>query len=203
MQRITNFELITDIGYFNPLQLQPRFLLSASFNGLSRWLREHLVSFPRLIRDEKFSVVILGSSIRYEQPLGFFDGDVIYVQASLIVQRGGTRAQLDTEFSGSKGIAAKVRILLCPVEVVDSESLGANPAPFPGRILERFHPDLARRVIRSVVVDSHHTTENQLLELAREFCWRTVQEIERVQTELELANRAVFELSEKVRKRWA
>ena len=41
------------------------------------------------------------------------------------------------------------------------------------------------------------------LELAQEFCWQTVQEIERVQTELELANRAVFELSEKVRKRWA
>ena len=41
------------------------------------------------------------------------------------------------------------------------------------------------------------------LALARGFSWQTVKEIERVQTELELANRAVFELSEKVRKRWA
>jgi len=40
-------------------------------------------------------------------------------------------------------------------------------------------------------------------QLAEEFGWHTVKEIERVQEELELANRAVFELSEKVRKRWA
>jgi hypothetical protein len=40
-------------------------------------------------------------------------------------------------------------------------------------------------------------------QLAEEFSWHTVKEIERVQYELELANRAVFELSEKVRKRWA
>ncbi len=40
-------------------------------------------------------------------------------------------------------------------------------------------------------------------ELEKGFCWATIREIERVQEELEVANRAVFELSEKVRKRWA
>lgn len=40
-------------------------------------------------------------------------------------------------------------------------------------------------------------------QLAKEFSWDVVREIERVQEELEIANRAVFELSEKVRKRWA
>ena len=39
--------------------------------------------------------------------------------------------------------------------------------------------------------------------LAEEFSWDVVKEIERVQEELEVANRAVFELSEKVRRRWA
>ena len=45
------------------------------------------------------------------------------------------------------------------------------------------------------------TRLNQLL--AEEFSWELVRDIERVQEELEIANRAVFELSEKVRKRWA
>ena len=40
-------------------------------------------------------------------------------------------------------------------------------------------------------------------QLAEEFSWDVVKEIERVQEELEIANRAVFELSEKVRSRWA
>jgi hypothetical protein len=40
-------------------------------------------------------------------------------------------------------------------------------------------------------------------ELEDEFSWDTVRQIEKVQAELELTNRAVFELSEKVRTRWA
>jgi hypothetical protein len=35
--------------------------------------------------------------------------------------------------------------------------------------LRELHPDLARKVIGSVVVDAHHTSENQLLALARDF----------------------------------
>jgi hypothetical protein len=141
MPRTTTFELVSDTGYFSPLQLQPRSLLATSFNGLARWLREHLVSFPALIRDEKHSVVILSSSIEYDQPLGFFDGDAVRVETTLRVLRGGTRAQLDNTFSGDRGTAAKVRILLCPVSVDDPDSLGAMPAAFPERILARFEPD--------------------------------------------------------------
>lgn len=35
--------------------------------------------------------------------------------------------------------------------------------------LKEHHPDVAARVIGSVVVDAHHTTEDQLLAKAREF----------------------------------
>ncbi|HEV3259191.1 MAG TPA: hypothetical protein VG013_20135 [Gemmataceae bacterium] len=35
------------------------------------------------------------------------------------------------------------------------------------------------------------------------FCWDRVKEIERVERELEITNRAVYELSEKVRTRWS
>ena len=35
--------------------------------------------------------------------------------------------------------------------------------------LKDFHPDVAEKVIGSVVVDAHHTTEGQLLAKAREF----------------------------------
>ena len=35
--------------------------------------------------------------------------------------------------------------------------------------LRAFHPDVAEKVVGSVVVDPHHTTEDQLLARAREF----------------------------------
>ena len=35
--------------------------------------------------------------------------------------------------------------------------------------LKAHHPDVAKAVVGSVVVDAHHTTENQLLAKAREF----------------------------------
>jgi hypothetical protein len=141
MPRITTFDLITDTGHFTPLQLQPRALLAISFNAMSQWLREHLVSFPRLIKEHRFSVVILGVNLKYEAPLGFFDGDSVRVQASMKVLRAGSRAQLDVEFIGATGRAATVRILLCPVEVIDPISLAATPGKFEGEILARFQPD--------------------------------------------------------------
>ena len=100
MPRAVVFEVTSDTSHFTPLQLQPRAILALSFNGLSRWLREHLVSFPVLIRDHLCSVVILGAGIKYEAPLGFFDGDGFCVRATLKVLRRGTRAQLDVELHG-------------------------------------------------------------------------------------------------------
>jgi len=35
--------------------------------------------------------------------------------------------------------------------------------------LKAHHADVAEKIIESVVVDAHHTTENQLLAKAREF----------------------------------
>jgi hypothetical protein len=40
-------------------------------------------------------------------------------------------------------------------------------------------------------------------QLEEEFHWETVHEVEKVQAELEAANKAVFDLSEKVRSRWS
>jgi hypothetical protein len=141
MARTSVFEVTVDTSHFTPLQLQPRALLSLSFNALSRWLREHLVSFPELIRRHRRSVVILGARIDYEAPWGFFDGAGIDVTASLKVLRAGTRAELRVTFTALEATAAAVWILLCPVEIVDPVSLAATPAAFDGALLAAFQPD--------------------------------------------------------------
>jgi hypothetical protein len=139
--RSTVFEVITDTTYFNPLQLQPRVLLSLSFNAMSRWLKEHLVSFPELIQKYRTSLVILGAGIRYEEPLSFFDGDSIEVRAALRVLRKRSRAELNVAFAAGQGTAASVRILLCPVHIVDPISLAAAPRELSDDLVSRLQDD--------------------------------------------------------------
>lgn len=143
MARTSAFEVTTDTGHFTPLQLQPRAVLALSFNALSRWLREHLVSFPELIRRHRRSIVILGARLDYLAPLGFFGSDGLRVTAGLKVLRAGSRAELHVEIAGLEqpASAATVRILLCPVEIVDPLSLAAVPTTIDGALLDRFQPD--------------------------------------------------------------
>lgn len=142
MPRTVEFEVVADTSHFTPLQLQPRALLALSFNAMSRWIKEYLVSFPALIREHRSSVVITGASIRYGEPLGFFDGDALRVKAGMRSVRRGSRLQLDAEFRGSGGArAADTRVLFCPVEVVDPLSLAAQPRKFSAELMGKFLPD--------------------------------------------------------------
>lgn len=141
MPRAIEFEVVTDTSHFTPLQLQPRVLLALSFNAMSRWIKAHLVSFPQLIREHRFSVVIVGASIKYGEPLGFFDGDALQIKAAMRCVKRGARLQLDAEFRGAGRAAAAVRILFCPVEIVDPLSLAAQPRKFSAQLLGKFQPD--------------------------------------------------------------
>jgi acyl-CoA thioesterase FadM len=135
------YELVTDTSHFNPLQLQPRALLSISFNALSRWLERYLVSFPKLIGEHHTSLVILGATIDYETPLQFFDTDRLEVDAGLRVLSAGRRAQLSVTFTGATGRAASVRIVLCPVLIDDPASLAATPGAIGDHLLAKLEPD--------------------------------------------------------------
>lgn len=141
MPRATVFEVVADTSHFTPLQLQPRAILALSFNGMARWLREHLVSFPELIGEHRCSLVILGAGVTYEAPLGFFDGAAFEVRVALRILRGGTRAELTAEIHGRRGRAASARILLCPVRIEESTSLAATPAPLDPALLARLQQD--------------------------------------------------------------
>jgi len=141
MGRQVAFEVPTDSGQFTWLQIQPRSLLALSWSGYARWLREHLVSFPKLIREEGFGAVILDIDMSYLEPLTFFDTDTLEMMVALKVRRRGTRLELHTDYRGAGRHAASVTIVLCPVEIKDQETLTAAPMPLPERLLERFRDD--------------------------------------------------------------
>lgn len=137
MARTVKFEVPTDTSQFTALQLQPKTLLSLSWNAYARWLREHLFSFPSLIRDHQFGTVILGIDIDYLQTLAFFDSDTLEVEVEVGVRRAGSRLEMNVDFSGDGSRAAHVRILLCPLEITEPQSLGAVPTTVPDIIMKK------------------------------------------------------------------
>lgn len=141
MGRHVAFEVPTDSGQFTWLQLQPKSLLGLSWNGYARWLREYLVSFPKLIRDEGYGAVILDVDIQYIEPLTFFEADTLEVDVALRARKRGKRLELTTNFSGGGRQAAIVTIVLCPVEIKDQETLTAAPASLSSDLLARFQSD--------------------------------------------------------------
>jgi hypothetical protein len=140
--RTVGYEVVVDTSLYTPSQLQPRATLSLSFGALTWWLRTHLVSFPRLIGEKGYSVVILGGSTRYERSLGFFDADTLDVRATLSVLRGGTRLRLEVDVGAAgHGVAVRTSLLLCPVQVVERTSLAAEVVALSPELLSRFRPD--------------------------------------------------------------
>ncbi|NJM91144.1 MAG: hypothetical protein HC863_02500, partial [Myxococcales bacterium] len=88
--RVIRHDLVVDTCLFSPLQLQPRALFAHSWNGLARWFAEHVCSFPSLLGDHRFGMVFLAIELRYREPLGFFDADVLRQEVTAQLARQGS-----------------------------------------------------------------------------------------------------------------
>ena len=143
--RVLNSDIVVDTCLFSPLQLQPRALFALSFSGLAGWFHANVCSFPALLGDHHFGMVFLNLQLKYEQPLGFFDADVIQRSVTVRLLRDGSRVELVCRYSGrgrnagTGRSAAVLTALLCPVLIEEAASLAARPEPFSPAIQAHFH----------------------------------------------------------------
>jgi acyl-CoA thioesterase FadM len=135
MPRAIEFEVPVDTSTFSAVQLQPGVAAALTWNALARWLRAHLVSFPKLIRDESTGFVVMGFHLQYVDPVSFFDCEAFRVRAALRVMRRAERCQLDLKFFMPDKVLATARLILCPVAIDDPVALGAEPAPLSERLI--------------------------------------------------------------------
>lgn len=141
MGRIIEFEVPAAPTLFSPLQVHPRQLLHLTMSGWNVWVREHLFSHQRLIREHNTSVVITGIHARYVEPFGFFDGEALRGETSVRVRKGGKLLETATRFTSGGRTAALVTLLLRAVLIGDPASLAATSGDIPMGLLERFLPD--------------------------------------------------------------
>ncbi|HEY8141429.1 MAG TPA: hypothetical protein VIG06_02120 [Kofleriaceae bacterium] len=141
MPRAVEFEVVADTSAFSAIQLQPSLVASTTWNALARWLRAYIVPFPDLIAREQVGLVVLGFHLQYGAAASFFDCPALTVRGALRIMRRGERGQFDIRFSADKRVLATARLILCPVAIRDPIALGAEPAPIPEHLCERFQPD--------------------------------------------------------------
>jgi acyl-CoA thioesterase FadM len=141
MPRTVRLDLAVDTSYYTALQLQPRVLLAQCWNALACWYRSHLVPFPELIGAHRLGTVILSIELRYLERLRFFDSDTLTAEAGLTVRRRASRLELNTTFSAAGRTAAQARIVLCPVAILEEQSLSASPTLLPAELVHRFRQD--------------------------------------------------------------
>jgi hypothetical protein len=135
---------VVDTCLYSAVQLQPRWLFAQTWGGLAEWFKAHVCSFPELLGERRFGMVFLGIQLRYEEQLGFFDADEIAQEVTVRCLRGGGRVHTVSRYwgqgrrAGSGRPAAQVSCLLCPVAIVEADSLAASPAAFDERIQSCF-----------------------------------------------------------------
>lgn len=143
MARATRFEIPVDTSMFTPLQFQPRSVFGLAMTGWARWMREHWVPFPRLIKEHGLGVVIAGLDLRYLRPFTFFDADAVDAEVALAVRERGDLLFLDLRVAPSEGgrDVARVTAVLRPVRISDGLVLSAIPTNLDRDVVAGFEED--------------------------------------------------------------
>ena len=141
MPRAIDWEETVDTSTFSAVQLQPGAIASLTWNGLARWLRTYLVSFPSLIQKEGMGMVVMGFHLEYRDPISFFECESFRMRGAFRMMRRGERGQLNLRLFTETNELAVVQLIVRPVAILDPVSLGAEPAPMPDHLLARFEAD--------------------------------------------------------------
>lgn len=141
MSRSIRFTMPSESSLFTPMQLQARAPAWMWMSGWARWTKEHWVSFRKLIQEYQYSVVVLGYTIEFVEPLGFYDVDDIDVEVWSRIKGSGRFVESNIHYYGANGLAVRGRWVLLPVKIQDAESLAAQPAPLSDKLLAMLPAD--------------------------------------------------------------
>ena len=138
--RSVAYSIPTDTSLFTPLQLHPRSVLWLAMNAWANWLRQYLVSFRKLVEEERTSVVVTEIHMEYSEPFRFFDADEIKVNSTVELLKSGKLMRLVSTFGG-EAPAVKNTLYVCPVRLDETDSFSARPAALPEELIGQFQPD--------------------------------------------------------------
>lgn len=140
MRRELMFHVHNDTSLFDSFQLQVRSILVVSMRGWAQWAQQNVYSFPRLIKEFKFGLVVVGAHIRHESPYTFFDSDGfdVRVTAEVVKDRRLLLGHFDFLHAGERFIS--VLVMCRPVTMMAESTFAAMPSRLEEPLLSRFDP---------------------------------------------------------------
>ncbi len=141
MARWSTQRILNDTSLFDSRQLQPRAVLTCCMRMWAQWTSEHLLPFPRLVRDLGFGVVVVRIGIRYERPFTFFSADDFVARATLSVRQKRHLLFGEVQLFNGEERFLSLQSAMRPVALESGSDFGALPARVDGRVLEMFRTD--------------------------------------------------------------
>ncbi len=141
MARWTSIQMFSDTSLFDSMQLHTRTVLTAFMRCWAKWTHEHLIPFPRMLRELNFGVVVARASIRYERPFSLFTADQFEIRGALQVMQRRHVLVGDVRFMNGEERFVRSEIVLRPVAMSDGGSLAALPTQVNGPIIQMFKSD--------------------------------------------------------------
>lgn len=139
--RSSSFEVPLDTSFFTPEQLQPVAIGRLGYNGVTRWMRDHVWSHRTLIWEHRVGIVVWAWELRYGSPLRFSDADAIKVAVSASVRGLRSQVQYDVEVTAPNGVVADMRVASIPLALAGDPSLSGVPSRLPDEIVAGFRDD--------------------------------------------------------------
>ena len=169
MVRTTRVRVLNDTSLFDSMQLQPRQILTIGMRSWAQWSHEYLYSFPTLIREHKFGLVVVGGHVAFEKPFNFFSADMFEVigHAEIVQERRLIIGHM--RFMNGDEQFITQRLMCRPVAMSGGNSFAALPTTFQGNILDKLAPEVTdRRIERDVAkILGTLTPEMQIAEVTK------------------------------------
>jgi hypothetical protein len=158
MSRWSTLRVLNDSSLFDSRQLHSRSILACCMKMWAQWMNEHMLPFPRLIRELNFGVVVNRLSVKYEKPYTFFSADEFEMRGTLSIGQRRRFLLGQVHFMNGAERFLLVKAVLSPLTIDPECDLGAVSSRVEGAVLDQFQDDefsdeAAERPIRQIMRD--------------------------------------------------
>ncbi|MCX4242440.1 acyl-CoA thioesterase family protein [Paraliomyxa miuraensis] len=151
MVRQTKIHVLNDTSLFDSMQLQLRPILTIGMRCWAQWSSENLHSFPVLIKEHRFGLVVVGAQVVHERPYDFFSasGFDVVGHAEVVQERRLILGHMS--FLHGEERFLSLRITCRPVAMAGGGSFAAMPTAIEGHLLDKLAPEVTNRRIEREV----------------------------------------------------
>lgn len=142
MPRIAARQQVLTTCDFNVHQLHPSTLLRWMMSQMYHAMENQVTAFQNLVKEEHWSMVVIGFEVTWSRPLSFFDANHLDTGSTFFVHDGKRQIlQAQVTFASDGNEVARVHTVLHPVALAEGKAFTATPCGVPDRIKNEFHDD--------------------------------------------------------------